>query len=164
MNKEGGVAVSKRAKILIWSAFGAYIALMLWLLFGQRWNLGGSENYSQRLMENLNLVPFRTIGEYMRVLLSGQTHLRSHAMINLAGNVVMFVPLGFFLPLVAKSCRTYWKHLLWVLLILLCIEVLQLVTLLGSCDVDDFLLNIPGTAIGYGLFSLFIRNKMDKYS
>lgn len=139
---------------IVWCVFGLYIALMLWLLFGQRIGFSVSGPYGQRLMENLNLVPFRTIGQYLLVLGQGSLMSSRHAVINLAGNVVMFVPLGFFLPLVAEPCKKYGKHLAWVLVILLSIELLQLFTLLGSCDVDDFILNIPGTAIGYGFYRL----------
>ena len=103
------------AKRMIWCAFGAYIALMLWLLFGQRMGFPTPGPYGQRLMENLNLVPLRTIGQYLGLLEQTESVSRSHAIINLAGNVVMFVPLGFFLPLVARSCRKYRNHILWVL-------------------------------------------------
>ena len=44
-----------------------------------------------------------------------------------------------------------------VLLLILAVEILQLVTLLGSCDIDDLLLNILGAAMGYVLWKL--RNK-----
>jgi len=36
---------------------------------------------------------------------------------------------------------------------------LQLLTLLGSCDIDDLLLNLMGTALGYGVFRLMPGNK-----
>ena len=156
--------MGKQTKTIVWMLFSAYIALMLWLLFGQRWGLNGAGSYTQRLMENLNLVPFRTIAQYLRTLSSENGFLVRHAVINLAGNVVMFVPLGFFLPLVAKPCREYRKHLAWVLMILLAIELLQLFSLLGSCDVDDFILNVPGTAIGFGIFQIFPGKKIGKCS
>lgn len=142
------------AKRMIWCAFGAYIALMLWLLFGQRMGVQGSGSYAAQLLDHLNLVPLRTIGQYLGLTEHAEPVSRSHAIINLAGNVVMFVPLGFFLPLVASSCRKYRNHSLWVLAILLAIELLQLFTLLGSFDVDDFILNLAGAAIGYGFYRL----------
>ena len=149
--------MERNKKTIIRCAFGAYIALMLWLLFGQRWGMNSGGAYLQQMKENLNLIPFRTIRQFMHILQSAQGGAMRHAVINLAGNVVMFVPLGFFLPLTSEKCRHYGKHLSCVLVILLAIELLQLITLLGSCDVDDFLLNVPGTAIGYGIFCLFFR-------
>lgn len=156
--------MGKRAKTVVWFAFGAYIALMLWLLFGQRWGMDAPGSYLQRLRENLNLVPLRTIRQYLHALTLENAYLVRHAVVNLAGNVVMFVPLGFFLPLVAGPCRKFTVLLLWVLMILLCVELVQLLTLLGSCDVDDFILNVPGTAIGFGIFQIFPGKKIGKCS
>lgn len=156
--------MGKQTKTIVWMLFSAYIALMLWLLFGQRWGMDAPGSYLQRLRENLNPVPLRTIRQYLHALTLENAYLVRHAVVNLAGNVVMFVPLGFFLPLVAKPCREYRKHLAWVLMILLAIELLQLFSLLGSCDVDDFILNVPGTAIGFGIFQIFPGKKTGEYS
>lgn len=143
--------MGKHGKKSAFGAFGAYILLMLWLLFGQRWGMDAPGTYLQQLRENLNLVPLHTIRGFFHTLDSSNPYLVRHAVINLAGNVVMFVPLGFFLSLLFEPLRAYRRHLVCVLLILLVIELVQLLSLLGSCDVDDFLLNVPGTAIGYGI-------------
>jgi len=79
--------------------------------------------------------------------------------VNLAGNVLMFVPLGYFLPRMRGAFRPFFRCMLWTAVILLGIECLQLLTLLGSCDIDDLLLNLMGTALGYGVFRLMPGNK-----
>ncbi len=135
-------------------AFAAYVLLMLWLLFGQR-TAGWSGGYSlARLAENVNLVPFRTIGGFLADLHGGG---RSHAIINLLGNVIMFIPLGFFVPAVFKKTGAFCRTMLWSAAAVICIEVLQLITLLGSMDIDDLLLNLAGAAIGYGVYRLSQR-------
>lgn len=38
--------------------------------------------------------------------------------------------------------------------IIVAVELLQLFTLLGSCDIDDLILNMIGAFLGYGLFRM----------
>ena len=75
------------------------------------------------------------------------------ALINLLGNVVMFVPLGLFLPLIFTKLRKLWRTLFTVTLLIAVVEIAQLFTLLGSCDVDDLILNLLGAALGYGIYN-----------
>ena len=130
--------------------FGLYVLLMLWLLFGQR--IGGViyTEYGSALAANCNLIPFATAGEMLVLLLSRQA--ASFAFINLAGNIVMFIPLGYLLPMIWTKLRSWKRILRCGFLSVLCIELLQLVTLLGSFDIDDLWMNILGIMIGYGLY------------
>ena len=40
-----------------------------------------------------------------------------------------------------------------VTLLIAVVETTQLFTLLGSCDVDDLILNLLGAALGYGIYN-----------
>ena len=82
---------------------------------------------------------------------------------NVIGNIVGFIPYGFILPLIYKSKRKWWIILLLTMEFSLFIELTQLVLRVGSCDIDDVILNTFGGVLGYGLFSLCnrIRRKMD---
>ena len=135
--------------------FVFYCAAMLWLMFGQRIGGSNAENYAEALRLHLNLIPFRTIRWFATVgdKTSDAGPLR-HAFINLTGNVIMFAPLGFFLPCIWEQLRAVWKTLLWGLLLITAAELLQLLTLLGSCDVDDLILNLLGILLGYGIWKL----------
>ena len=127
--------------------FAAYCLLMLWLLFGQRWGQSAGA---------LNLKPFDTLRRFLWVL-ENRTDAESlrHAVINLGGNVIMFVPLGFLVPCIWEKMSKFGWHLLAMLLTILAIELLQLATNLGSCDIDDLMLNLVGTTIGFGLYKLW---------
>lgn len=139
----------------IWTAvFMAYCALMLWLLFDRAGYVEGIP-YSEQL--KWNLIPFETITRFIRLLDSSDPALRNHAVINLFGNVIMFIPLGFCLPMLWERLRKLWKVLLTTALIITLVELTQLLTLVGSCDTDDLILNVLGTAIGYGLHKLFSK-------
>jgi len=140
---------------LLFSAFSAYVVFMLWLLFGMRSSrlFWAPDGYWEALYGNINLIPFRTVAEFGQALSSGAS------VINLYGNVIMFVPLGFFLPAVFPKTRPFRRCMLAALLILCSVELIQLVTLLGSLDIDDVILNMVGVLIGYGLWRILNRGK-----
>lgn len=134
--------------------FWAYCAVMVWLLFG-RTRFVAVDGYWNTLSEHVSLTPFRTIRLFENVLAGDYSaSLRQGAIVNLLGNIVMFLPLGFLPPLLWKGFRKLWKCLLWGGLIIVGVELVQLFALVGNCDVDDLLLNLVGIAIGYGLYHL----------
>ena len=139
--------------IIIHSAFGVYILLMLWLMFGQRLyhelsspNSVWMQNYWSEFREKLNIVPFETIALYTRSLFGG---INRAAVVNLVGNVVMFVPLGFLLPHTAKKAKKFIGCFVISLVCILCAEIVQVFTLLGYFDVDDLMLNMIGVCVGF---------------
>lgn len=141
-------------EIFLRLGFLLYAAAMLWLLFGQRL---GSGIYEQQLADSINLTPFATINMYLKMLHSSKAYLVRHAFINLVGNVVMFIPLGFFQPYLSAKLRAFWKTLLSTFCLILLIEVVQYFTFLGTCDIDDLMLNLAGAAAGYGIWRGYHR-------
>ena len=129
--------------------FILYIALMLWLLFGQRVSNDVQGGYWDELSQNINLVPFRTIGGYMDRLYNSAGKLNHQAVINLGGNVIMFIPLGFLLPFVSDRAKKLKNCFVMTFAVILSVELLQLATLLGSFDIDDLLLNMIGIFMGW---------------
>ncbi len=122
---------------------------MLWLLFGQRWGFDSSTPYSEQLQQNINLVPFETIRLFWNIVKNSSSgYMTRYAFKNLIGNVVMFVPLGL-LPCVFRKLNSFTKYIITVVITIAIIEVIQLFTLLGSCDIDDLMLNVVGAVIGY---------------
>lgn len=136
--------------------FMAYCAVMLWLLFDRSRAIDGM-GYWEQVSISLNLHPLHTVRLYIRLLGSKRPQLVKLAVINLIGNVVMFVPLGFFLPQIFRQLRKLWRTLLTVAGIIVLVELTQLFTLVGSCDVDDLILNVFGASLGYGLYKLAKR-------
>lgn len=137
--------------------FLAYCALMLWLLFGQRVT-NGTVQFSSGATESVNFVPFATVRLYLRLLQNGASRaLLRHAVINLVGNVVMFVPLGWLLPAVWEKLRFFFKTFLLSGAVICAVEAVQYATALGSCDIDDLILNLLGVALGYGFWRMLHR-------
>ena len=140
--------------------FLIYLAMMLWLLFGRSSGWSEGQDYSQLLQQNMNLKPLHTIRSYLNIVLHyPQSSFYPHCVINLAGNVLMFIPAGWLLPRVFKPLRNFFLFALVCTLSILLVEVLQLFTLLGSFDVDDIILNLSGMLVGFILFAIFGKKK-----
>ncbi len=145
-------------RFMLKAAFALYGVLMIWLLFGQRVEWIEAGDYFQQLKQNINLIPFKTIRIFIRNLSESKNpDTVRHAIINLAGNVVMFVPLGFFVPSVFEKLRSFGRTLAAAVLCIVSVEVLQLFLLLGSCDTDDLILNAIGVAAGYFLCTALLK-------
>lgn len=154
--------------------FMVYGALMLWLLFDRGGATPGVP-YWQQVQQNMNLDPFHTVGGYWHILTSRAYYIEKWgsasvyfyhariAFVNLAGNVVMFIPLGYFIPAVWKKRRSFFRCFFCALGMILAVEIAQLLTLLGSCDVDDLILNMLGVILGYGFFRMIHRKKRRKH-
>lgn len=105
-----------------------------------------------------NFTPFQTISLYMTQL---HGPIAEIAFYNLAGNIILFIPFGFFIPLLWTNMRSMWKMLMVSLVIPLFIEGTQL--FIGrSTDVDDILLNAIAIVMGYILYQIaqFLRKKV----
>ncbi len=134
--------------------FLVYCGAMLWLLFGQRW---GEPNTLSALHLNINLIPLRTIRQYWG-LLHYEVYF-FHALVNLAGNVFLFIPLGFLLPRIWARMRGFFRTMFSIAALVIAVEILQYFTQLGSLDIDDLILNLIGAAIGYICWKIYVRKR-----
>lgn len=149
-----------KSETIIKTSFTLYIILMLWLLFGQRMGREPFGSYWEVINSNINFIPLNTIRLFIRAIQSSfSDYTIRHSIINLAGNIIMFVPLGFFIPSVFSKYSSFFKCMSVCSIGIIIVEIVQLFTLLGSCDIDDFILNMAGAAIGYGLFRIILRRE-----
>lgn len=124
--------------------FVLYIFFLLYFLIFSDWygRTGTSSDY------RYNLVLFKEIKRFVEY----RKELGAFAVFtNLAGNILIFVPYGFFISMASKS-RGLLMTLFYSFGLSLCVEVFQLLTKVGSFDVDDLLLNTLGGLLGYILF------------
>ncbi len=138
-----------------WLLFGLYLILMVYFLFFAesmgRTHIGKEYHY--------NLKPFKEIQRYLTYydVIGPYT-----VFLNLAGNILAFVPFGLFFPLLSRRNRSFWKVTLISFEVSLLVELIQLVTRVGSCDVDDMILNTLGGMLGHLCFKLlFYWHRMD---
>ncbi|MEK4424220.1 VanZ family protein [Solibacillus sp. FSL K6-1523] len=100
-----------------------------------------------------NFMPLQTIHLYYDLLNSPLSNI---AFYNLAGNIILFIPFGFFIPLLFKKCRGWLRMHVVALGIPLFIECTQY--FIGrSIDVDDVLLNAIAIIIGFILYKILQR-------
>ena len=143
----------KKARTLGKVLFVLYIGFLIYFLFLSDWY--GREGVMDEYRYNLEL--FKEIRRFIVY----REQLGAFAVFsNLFGNILIFVPFGFFIAM-ASSSRSFFKALFNSLGLSLCVEILQLVTRVGSFDVDDILLNTIGGMLGYIVFMIcnLIRRK-----
>lgn len=76
---------------------------------------------------------------------------------NMALNVLLFMPLGYLLPVSITRFDRWWQVLLIGFLFSLLIETVQLITRLGWFDASDLLHNTLGVLIGYWIYSRWLK-------
>lgn len=86
---------------------------------------------------------------------------RSDAILNLIGNITMFIPIGIIWPIVYKKLNSHLKVIAAGVGLSLFIEILQLPFFDRLSDIDDLILNSTGFIIGYVIYLLvkFIAQK-----
>lgn len=100
----------------------------------------------EEMKERINLIPFSTKIDIIGYLL----------------NVVMFVPLGFFVPLIWKQMDKLSSSILVGATFSILIELSQLLSYRGT-DIDDLITNTLGAAIGYLIYKMWDRLSSSKY-
>ena len=119
--------------------FYGYLAVQEAAGIGSIWDL---ITYG-KLDNSINLIPFSSEGAMTYIL-----------------NIIMFMPLGFLLPLIWENFRNAKKVVLMGFLMSLTIEICQLFNI-RTTDIDDLMMNTLGALVGYccwKVFSLIFRN------
>lgn len=113
-------------------------------------------NFIKNGIHNTNLIPFKVLFEtYHEVFINGYVN---YFIINFLGNIIMFMPFGFFIPLLWNISNK--KIILIGFCSSLFIEISQLFLTRGT-DVDDLILNTLGVFIGSLVFNL-LNKKANK--
>ncbi|NMW85362.1 VanZ family protein [Peptoniphilus sp. AGMB00490] len=151
----------------IFAGYIAFLAIMLFMpnsyisdsginLTNEHFDFVG--NFKDRITSGawgVNLVPFRTIKNYIKY--SGFLH----TMTNIIGNIIIFVPFGILLPEIFPKTRSLLKILGITSVTSFFVEFIQF--FIGrSVDIDDLILNVLGSAIGYFMWKEILRFKFAK--
>ena len=99
-----------------------------------------------------NLTPLKEIKRFMKYIWDNDALGRA-ARLNIFGNIIAFIPFGIYLPYTSESKLGFISTFLYTLTI----ELVQLITKVGSCDVDDIILNALGGVIGYILWYIYTK-------
>ena len=110
---------------------------------------------SLQIENGTNFIPFLTI-KRMLVIFELDYIDNKIAIVNLVGNFIAFMPFSFFaLKIFHKKMKHPLRFIFWTSVIIILVEVIQLVTLTGSCDIDDFILNFGGAFVAYIILRIF---------
>ena len=144
--------VTKIVGTILFILYGC--VLIYFLFFAEEFGRKNTDSY------NLNLVPFK---EITRFLTRKDVLGNEAAFINIGGNILAFVPFGLLIVPIAgfyiKSESGIWgrffRAVLMTFNLSLTIEIIQLISRVGSFDVDDLILNTLGGVIGAGIYVLY---------
>ena len=103
-----------------------------------------------------NLTPLKEIKRFMKYIWDNDALGRA-ARLNIFGNIIAFIPFGIYLPYTSESKLGFISTVLYTFSLSLTIELVQLITKVGSCDVDDIILNALGGGIGYILWYIYTK-------
>ena len=116
------------------------LLLSYWMMYG--FGRSPQEEYMYSLQ------PFSTIHHYLQI----ENFNTNTRVINLIGNIGVFIPFGVLLPVVIQ------RRFIIIYIIFFCglffLELMQLLSKRGSFDVDDFILNSLGFMIGYWIYRI----------
>ena len=140
------------ARYTLLAIFAVYIIILLYALFFRSpYDLGLP--YWRLISENHSLVPFNELKYQLHLArYSDRGALVRYGIKNIAGNLVLFFPMGIFLPCIFKKLRRAYKTIPLIMGIVAAAELIQLFTLRGFADIDDLILNTAGAAMGYFIF------------
>ncbi len=130
-------------KELMGLVFIIYVLFLFYIVTFQDNNFGFS-----------NYVPFN---EILRHSVNSKLFFR-----NVIGNILLFMPLGWFITYYIKTSKVYYALILSII-ISLSIELIQLY--IGRVfDIDDIILNVFGGVLGYVLYMILykIKSKLPK--
>lgn len=147
--------------LTIWLWFALYLLFLFDLtLFDSSWGRGShriadfsSNEFKKYIESSCNFIPFKTIILYIKSMFASMLNT-SNIFYNLIGNILCLIPMAFFLPTLFKKIDKWWKIFIILLVTTLFIELNQFITMSGSCDIDDMILNILGAMVAYKLLSL----------
>lgn len=144
--------MKKKILRIVFIVYCFALFFILFLYIGRSGNQFRLKVFSREHFDyGVNIIPFKTIGIYLPRIFSSPIAFQ-----NIFANILMFIPMGFLLPVLFKKINKIWKCFLVVFIIVFSVEVIQFLTFRGSFDVDDIILNVCGSIIGY----LFIKIKI----
>ena len=119
--------------------------------------------FSKEHFEMSNIIPFATIIDYISRLVSNEINA-SIVIINFATNLLLFAPMGFFIPMLySDMIKNIKQFAILMIIITLIVEVLQFITFRGSTDIDDIILNTLGAVIVYIIMKTrFVKKLLKK--
>lgn len=100
-----------------------------------------------------NILPFETLIRYTSFFIKHRD-IDSFLLFssNVGGNFLLFMPMGFFLPVLFKNMRKVRFCFSVIFFTVFSVELLQGFFRVGILDIDDLAVNLAGARVGFGFF------------
>lgn len=125
-------------KMLLWGIFLVYLVVVFGATMLSRGSFYGNEKIYPLFYSYKDAWNDFSMTEWRNIIL----------------NILMFVPFGFFVPILSKKMNACWKVYLMGFAVTCVIETIQLVFNRGVFEPDDLMGNTLGTMIGYGIYCI----------
>lgn len=145
----------KLKKDITWILFILYIIFLLSTIVYTKLTTG---TIYPKLNIKSNVVPFTSIIETITLLLT-KTQGFYYMFDYLILDIILFIPLGLFLPILFPKTKKIKNFILICLAISFIKELFQLLLNVGMFNIDDIILNLSGAIISYTIF----KNLLFKY-
>jgi glycopeptide antibiotics resistance protein len=159
MNLHYNNTLDSNKKRLVALALAAYCVFLIRVVIFKisRISLGHFRFSFSQNIGHANFLPFKTIlsyfqGDYGWLI----------AIFNLAGNIVLFLPIGLLIPLIYRK-MTWRQAIILAVTIGLLVECIEVIFHVGIFDIDDTILNGLGIVTGYWLFTCFPKRNSTKF-
>lgn len=137
----------KRIQFVSVGLFVLYLFLLAYFLFF-------AENFGRVYTEREYAYNLELFKEIKRFWIYREELGMAAVLTNIVGNVVCFIPFGAILPVLARRARNFWVIVTLSFEFSLLVECTQLISKVGSFDVDDILLNTLGGILGFIVFTV----------
>lgn len=109
---------------------------------------------------DVNLIPFDELitSSYYQMNIWGKRSAFIIFGYNVFGNILWFIPFGFFCAHVMENINSK-KMFIYAFLLSFSIEVMQYLFYTGISDIDDVIFNVTGGLIGYMIYKYIEKRK-----
>lgn len=137
-----------------------YLFFLIYFLFLKNIGADYPMTYAEYISTMRNLIPLRCIYEFCTVPHMTLT-FAVRFFLQLIGNIVLFFPWGVLGPVCFDALKQQKAFLIFTLVMIIVIELIQLVAMVGIFDVDDIILNVVGSNMGFSTWRKmrFVRQR-----
>lgn len=143
--------MSKGKRPILIIVFALYCAALAYLTLLKGIGATFDMTYAEYIKANSNIIPFFSFYVFITTPYKSAVVVK-YFIINLAGNLLLFLPWGLLLPSIAGKLCSFGRFFVFTSIVIVIIELLQLFLMLGSADIEDYLLNIIGAVTGFFLY------------
>ena len=134
--------------LLFYFVFSVYVVIVLQIILFKSVPVWQIFSENRRMLRGLNIVPFY-------YFITDDMIARTFAFSNIFGNIILFIPLGVYLPVLRRSQKVFGNILL-IFFMSLSVEILQYLFAIGITDIDDVFLNCAGGFVGLVLYKALL--------